>query len=295
MSGGSSMYAARTRASRMATPCRTRPGGARAAGSASRAALRAARAGCARIESSASSAPTAASASSTAACALSTSAATAESCDVRTPSCAFDCAMSALQGRDARVDCRLLVRGIVRCRRRDDDQRENEPEEGEQSPSHRSSFAHRQVDPPRNRARAPEARRDVAAEHADLRAVVLVGDRARAVVELELLEGRERAVARLEQLEPTDLVLVEFVERVRLRLGLAEERERDHDDAGHGERRSEHECEGQRVAGRPTVEARATSRRCSRRSGHSVITEPSRNTSPASQMRLTSGLTKTRK
>ena len=136
---------------------------------------------------------------------------------------------------------------------------------------------------------------DLAAENADLRAVILVGDRSRAVVELELPEGCERTIACLEQLEPTDLVLVEIVERVGLGLGLTQERECDHDDAGHGERRSEDEGERQRVAGRPTVEARATSRRCSRRSGHSVITEPSRNTKPASQMRLTSGLTKTRK
>ena len=115
------------------------------------------------------------------------------------------------------------------------------------------------------------------------------------MVELEFLEGGERTVARLEQLEPPHLPLVEIVERVGLRLGLPEKRKRDHDDAGDGKRRGEHQSERQRVAGRPTVEARATRRRCSRRSGHSVITEPRRNTSPASQMRLTSGLTKTLK
>jgi len=137
--------------------------------------------------------------------------------------------------------------------------------------------------------------RDVAAKHADLPAVVLVGDRSCAVVELEIPERSERAIARLEQLEPMPLLLVQVVERVRLGLRLSQEWERDHDDAGDRERRGEHESERQRVAGRPTVEARATRRRCSRRSGQSVMTEPTRKTSPASQMRFTSGFTKTRK
>ena len=201
-----------------------------------------------------------------------------------------------LQGSDARVDRRLLVRRVVRCRRTGGDQCHGKPDEGERSPSHRSSFAHGQVDPPPTFAgQRLERRRHVPAKRADLCAVVLVGDGAGAVVELELLQRRERAVALLEQREPPPLVVVELVERVRLGLGLPQEGKRDRDDARHGERGTEQQRQGQRVAGMPTSEARATSRRCSRRSGHSVMREPTRKTSPASQMRFTSGLTKTRK
>src|SRR5918995_6366513 len=139
-----------------------------------------------------------------------------------------------------------------------------------------------------------QRRGNVASQWADLRPVVLVGDRPGPVLELELLERRERAVARLEQVEPPALVLVELVEDVRLRFGLPDERERDGDHTHDGERRSEHECQGQGVAGRPASDARATSLRCSRRSGHSVTSEPTRKTSPASQMRFTRGLTNTR-
>ena len=115
------------------------------------------------------------------------------------------------------------------------------------------------------------------------------------MVELELPESCERTISGLQQFEPAPLVRVEVVERVRFGFRLSQERKRDHDDAGDSERRGEHQSERQRVAGKPTVEARATRRRCSRRSGHSVMTEPTRKTSPASQIRFTSGLTKTRK
>ena len=115
------------------------------------------------------------------------------------------------------------------------------------------------------------------------------------MLELELLERPERAISLLEEPEPVPFRIVQIIEHVRLGLGLANERERNRDDARDRERRGKHQRQGQRVAGMPTSDARATSRRCSRLSGHSVMSEPSRNTSPASQMRLTSGLTKTRK
>src|SRR5262249_17258052 len=132
-------------------------------------------------------------------------------------------------------------------------------------------------------------------KRADLCAVVLVRDRAGPMIELELFERRKGPVARLEQLQSSDLRLVELDEIVRLGLRLPQKRQCDRDDARDGERRGEHERDGPRVAGRPTAEARATSLRCSLRSGQRVITEPRRKTSPASQMRLTSGFTNTRK
>ena len=178
-----------------------------------------------------------------------------------------------------------------------DDQREDEPEEGERPPSH-----DRLVSPTRGRpspastTQRLERRRDLATQRADLRAVILVGDRAGAMVELELLERRERTVARFEQLEPTLLVLVEIVRArrtpARARVGTeARPRRRRRRRAPQRARERGSTC---RRGGRPRG-ARATSLRCSRRSGHSVISEPRRKTRPASQMRLTSGLTKTRK
>ena len=79
------------------------------------------------------------------------------------------------------------------------------------------------------------------------------------MVELELLERRQRTVAYFEELEPPALLVVELVEHIRLGLRLAEERQRDRDDAGDGERRGEHQCQGQRVAGS------ADRRTCARR------------------------------
>ena len=140
-----------------------------------------------------------------------------------------------------------------------------------------------------------ERGRDLAAQWPELGPVVLVRHRSRPVLELELLERRERTIPLFEQPETAPLVVVELVEVVGFWLGLTDEWERDRDHAGDGECCSEHERQGQGVAGMPTSDARATSRRCSRRSGHSVMSEPMRKTSPASQMRLTSGFTKTRK
>lgn len=115
------------------------------------------------------------------------------------------------------------------------------------------------------------------------------------MVELELPECRERPVSRLEPLKATSILLVELVEDVCLGIGLSEKGKRDDDHAGDRQSRRKQQSDRQRVAGIPTSLARATSLRCSRRSGQSVMTDPRRNTSPASQMRLTSGLTKTRK
>ena len=115
------------------------------------------------------------------------------------------------------------------------------------------------------------------------------------MLELELLQSCERAIPLFEQRKPMALGVVQIVQLVRLGLGFAYERKRDRDDTRDRKRRGEHECQRQRVAGMPTSDARATRRRCSRRSGQSVISDPIRKTSPASQMRLTSGFTKTRK
>src|SRR5262245_36483541 len=132
------------------------------------------------------------------------------------------------------------------------------------------------------------------AERADERAVVLVRGRARAVVELEFLQRRERAVALLEQREPPYLGLVADVQLVALRLRVAEEGPCDVEDARRGERDAEDERDcGHASAGASAV--RAASRRCSRASGQSVISAPSTKTSPAIHTRLTSGLTKTLK
>lgn len=115
------------------------------------------------------------------------------------------------------------------------------------------------------------------------------------MVELEFLECRERSVPRLEQLETAPFALVEVVQAIRVGLGLSEKGQRDGQDARHGQDGREHERCGQRVAGTPTSPARETSLRCSRASGQSVMTEPRRKTRPATQMRLTSGFTKTLK
>ncbi len=115
------------------------------------------------------------------------------------------------------------------------------------------------------------------------------------MVELELPQCRERPVSRLEPLQAASILLVELVEGVCLGIRLSEKRERNHDHAGDRKRHRKQQGDRQRVAGSPTSLARATSLRCSRRSGQSVMSDPRRNTSPASQMRLTRGLTKTRK
>lgn len=137
--------------------------------------------------------------------------------------------------------------------------------------------------------------RRLSPQWADEGAIVLVGHRPRAVVELELLQRRERTIPLLEELQPSTLRLVDLVQRVGVGLGLPEERESDEEHTDDRERRGEDERQRQRVAGTATSLARAMSRRCSRPSGQSVISDPRRKTSPAIQMRFTSGLTNTRK
>ena len=142
-----------------------------------------------------------------------------------------------------------------------------------------------------------QRRRSLTPQRPDLRAVVVVGDRPGPVVELELLECGERAVARLERARDDAARPASSSSRAS--------------ESGSGSRRngsattttqataSAAASSKASVNGSPGVPtslaACATSRRCSRASGQSVMTEPRRKTSPASQMRLTSGLTKTRK
>ncbi len=115
------------------------------------------------------------------------------------------------------------------------------------------------------------------------------------MVELELLQCGERTITCLQELESTALVLVDLGEGVRVGLRLAEERESDEEHTDDRERRGEDQRQRQRVAGTPTSLARATSRRCSRASGHSVIRDPRTKTNPAIQIRFTRGFTNTRK
>ena len=165
-------------------------------------------------------------------------------------------------------------------------------------------FAHRPDVPPLRPPAQPLPRlplellqraRGLAAKWAHERSIVLVGDRPGSVVELELLEGGERPVARLDELEATPLRGVELVERIGYGLGLSQERERHRNHTGHREKRSENQGQRQRVAGTPSSRVLSTRRRCSRASGHRVMRDPRRKTSPAIQIRFTSGFTKTRK
>src|SRR5439155_25486476 len=74
-------------------------------------------------------------------------------------------------------------------------------------------------------------------------AVVLVRDLARAVVELELLQGRERPVALLGELELAALERPGHAETVLARSRLAQERQRDVDRTGGREYGAENERE----------------------------------------------------
>ena len=115
------------------------------------------------------------------------------------------------------------------------------------------------------------------------------------MVELELLQRPERSVAHLRELELPLSELTRHVEPVVGGRRLAEVRQGDEDHAADREERSEYERQAHRSVATPAAAYRVASRRCSRASGHSAITEPSRKTKPASQIRLTSGFTKTRK
>ena len=158
------------------------------------------------------------------------------------------------------------------------------------------SLRRQDVPPPTPEPSAWSADADVTAKRADLRAVVLVRDRSRSVVELELLERRERPVARPRAARAGAARPRRARRARRTRApapgGTAARRRR------RRRRRAPPRARARASTASPGCrprDARATSLRCSRRSGHSVMSEPRRKTSPASQMRLTSGLTKTRK
>ena len=112
-----------------------------------------------------------------------------------------------------------------------------------------------------------------------------------AVVELELLQRREGTVALLDQREPA-LVLGRRVEPVVRGRGSRRNGSATSSTRRDGESGAQNDCE---CAHARAGASRVTSRRCSRASGHSATSEPSRNTMPASQIRLTSGLTSTLK
>ena len=97
---------------------------------------------------------------STAAWASSSSATTAESCVVRTPSCAFDVLRSPPAARAMRASTAAFARpGRPLPAEPAATSASGQPGEGERSPSHRSSFAHRAGRPsPESGVRAPERR-----------------------------------------------------------------------------------------------------------------------------------------
>ena len=76
----------------------------------------------------------------------------------------------------------------------------------------------------------------LSAERPDELAIVVVGDLAGPVVELELLEGGQGTVALLCEQEALPLLGREVVEPIVLRSGLAQERARHEGDAGERER-----------------------------------------------------------
>ena len=142
----------------------------------------------------------------------------------------------------------------------------------------------------------PQRLAGLAAQRADEGAVVLVGDLACPVVELELLQRRERPVALVQEAQALLLLGIRRDERVTA--AGAEERTGDVDDAGGREQRAKSQCERAPSAlphyaraTAPSPAKRAASRRCSRASGHMVTTEPSTKIRPESQIRLTSGFT----
>ena len=110
------------------------------------------------------------------------------------------------------------------------------------------------------------------------------------MVELELLQRGERAVTVLAELERPLSELVGLREPVVSCGGLAQERDRDQNDREHRDHRTDHESDVHDAATWGNA-YRDSSLRCSRASGQSVISEPKRKTTPASQMKLTRGLT----
>src|SRR6185503_15743245 len=97
----------------------------------------------------------------------------------------------------------------------------------------------------RRRRRLQRAQRlgHTRAQRPDELQVVLVRDLARPMVELELLERRERAVTLLRELERAPLEGARLVETVLRRIRLADEGQRDEDDARDGEDGADRERE----------------------------------------------------
>ena len=131
-----------------------------------------------------------------------------------------------------------------------------------------------------------------AAQRPDELAVLLVADLAGAVIELELLQRGQRAISLLGECQPLGLPFGRSVEPVVFDLRLAEIRQA-HDEHRRGRQRDgedDRKCAHARAG-----ERRRTSRRCSRASGQSATAAPNRKTTPAIQIRFTSGFTSTLK
>ena len=213
-SGGSSMYALRTRASRIATALRYSAWRRwRRFVCLARSAVSCFRRACSD-ESSVSSEDTLASAESTAAWASSSSATTAESWEVSTPSCEFAWAISAWRAAMRASTAAFSPAGSSAAAGPTATSAATSPTRArDRRPIALVSLTHRST-LLRLAGQRLERRSHVPAKRADLCAIVLVRDGSGAMVELELLQRCERAVALLEQLEPASLVVVELVERV---------------------------------------------------------------------------------
>ena len=156
--------------------------------------------------------------------------------------------------RDLRVDGLLSLFDRVRAGGRSRDHCQHEDES--RTADHAASFAGRGATPPAAGTVAvtvPSSRGlhcpgRLGPQRSDERTVVLVGDLARAMVELELLERVERTIALLHERQPLPPALVEPVEAVvrRSHGGLAEERPCHVDGAGGGEQPAQQERPGGR-------------------------------------------------
>src|SRR5262249_31506846 len=113
------------------------------------------------------------------------------------------------------------------------------------------------------------------------------------MVELELLQCRQRAIALLSEREPPAHLRRELVQAVVRGRGLAEKRPRDQD-----HRHNSQHCPAREApphdygpAGAAPAAYRAARRRCSTASGHIATSAPKTKRKPPAQMRLMSGLT----
>ena len=137
----------------------------------------------------------------------------------------------------------------------------------------------------------PQRRRGLAPQLLPLRHVVVAGDLAGAVILLEVTQGRVGRVPPLEQLDPGAIRLGQPI------LGtpaLGREEGPGHRDDGGADKQGDGDRRGCRAhASRARAAAyRRAICRASRGSGQIVISAPSRNTAPASQISPTIGLTR---